>query len=67
MLPRRVYTRKTAEPRPVGVPAEDFGTYQAGERKLVLRFPQKWLQTHADGVIRFDEGERIETYERLWD
>jgi hypothetical protein len=66
-LPRRVYTRKTAEPRPVGVPAEDFGTYQLSEGKLVLSFPQKWLQARANGVIYFDEGERIETYERLWD
>jgi hypothetical protein len=66
-LPRRFYTRTTAEPRPVGVPAEDFGTYQVGEGKLVLRFPQKWLQARANGVIYFDEGERIETYERLWD
>jgi hypothetical protein len=66
-LPRRDYTRKTAEPRPVGVPAEDSGTYQVGEGKLVLRFPQQWLQAHANGVIYLDWGERIETYERLWD
>lgn len=66
-LPRRVYTRKTAEPRPVGVPAEDSGTYQVGEDRLVLRFPQEWLQADADGVIYLHWGDRIETYERLWE
>lgn len=64
-LPRRLYTRKTAEPRPPGVPAEDPGTYRVGMGALVLKFPQQWLSTHVDGATYLDTGERIETYERL--
>ncbi len=64
-LPRRLYTRKTAEPRPPGVPAEDRGTYRVGMGVLVLKFPQQWLSPHVGGAIYLDTGERIETYERL--
>jgi hypothetical protein len=63
-LPRRVYNRKMAEPRPAGVPAADLGTYRVSTGKLVLRFHQQWLSTHVDGVTYLDTGERIETYER---
>jgi hypothetical protein len=64
-LPRRIYVRKMAEPRPPGVPAEDQATYRLGMGELVLRFSQQWLAQHVDGVLYLDTGERIETYERL--
>jgi hypothetical protein len=64
-LPRRVYTRKTPEPRPPGIPAEETGTYRVGMGRLVVKFPQQWLAAHVDGVTYLDTGERIETYARL--
>jgi hypothetical protein len=64
-LPRRVYNRKTPEPRPPGVPVADSGTYHLGMGELVLKFHQQWLSAHNDGVIHLDGGERIETYVRL--
>jgi len=64
-LPRRIYTRRMAEPRPEGVSAEEEASYRLGTSELVLRFRQQWLDTRSDGVTTLDAGERIETYERL--
>ncbi|WP_435007139.1 hypothetical protein P12x_004513 [Tundrisphaera lichenicola] len=64
-LPRRVYIRRTPEPRPAGVPAEETGTYRVWEKSiLIAKFPQQWLDKHRDGVTHLVSGDRIERYER---
>lgn len=64
-LPKRVYLRWMADPRPPGIPEQEIGEYRLGQGSLTLSFSQAWLAPNIQGDVYYYTGTRTEVYERM--